>query len=1040
MTGRLIRSLASACAGLVLVFGLPLPALAQATEPAFTDSGFVRVPAVIGQSVTQQEFYNNCPGTPQLQGHDAYIFSIPETYASEQWQATVSSDLALGRYDLDFVVAGADCRSLRAYATAGTSEVGRLKEGARYIVAWAWQGTVEVVTPDRPVFLRIDPVPGSDPSPTPTPTPDPTATTEPPELHRQRFFFHRDGTFGETPGSWTDSDSWFQAWLAPLPGTLREATIDLWYRQKTAQRVTFNVWAYTYEPYSGHWLGNITVEGSTQPARVNQTFADLDIPVDGRDFMITAVPSDGTSVLSDSRQHPSGFIAGIEEWQELDRPAPHQPEGEILLEQWGHVVNSTPVAGTTWVPQLGVTGNRFLEECAITEEQGFDGFVFELPNATSAREQVTVFGHPESDVKIGAAGYGLRNLHDVDAYFFDSDCQELTPNQATSETDEFGSVPPGTKWLLAHLHDGSEIDVHVTLFSGPGPDEEPPPPRSGTRGSYPLVPSDAYFGGAQPDIDDLQQWGIRTIDAPQAWQQGHSTGDGVKVAVLDTGVDLEHPDLQCFDDKIGPGWDFSAEPDDDDADDDYQGHGTHVAGIIGACTDNGTGTAGVAPDATILPYRLIGGGDDDLLNMATAIRRAADDGAHVINMSFSSMYHPTGYLTALPFSVVHPINEAIDYATQKGVVVVASAGNAGGGATSGLEAPGRELPCGHPAGSREAICVGATNPENERTYYSNRAEKFAPGAQPYVLVAPGGDGYCDEPSRAILSLLPTDYADTCDLPVGYGAWNGTSMAAPHVAGVAALLYERIGGERTPCPADRDVEAQPCAVDLIREALLSTATDLGAPGLDPEFGWGLLNADAAVRSIEIPWASDLSFSSSRFEIRYGDGGMVGLRLFDGRGEGLVDRTVSLSIETETGSIERLATTGDDGSAQIELPADLSPGTYELIARFEGEAGQDPATASADLVVVPEVTLMSMAVTGHGASRVVTARLTDDEHNSIRGMPVAFYVDGSLIGSAVTDATGRASLKPPSPYRGDHFTFTGEFSNNGYYEGSTGSVRS
>lgn len=252
---------------------------------------------------------------------------------------------------------------------------------------------------------------------------------------------------------------------------------------------------------------------------------------------------------------------------------------------------------------------------------------------------------------------------------------------------------------------------------------------------------------------------VPLVGAPQVWalsdQNGQPVrGRGIRVAVIDTGIDYTHPDLGgCFGPgcKVAGGYDFynnDADPFDDN------GHGTHVAGIIAA---NGT-IKGVAPEATLLAYKVLGqDGSGWASTVIAALEVAAnpdgdpmtDDGAHVINMSLGGGGNPDD-----------PLSQAVDQAVQRGSVVVVAAGNEGGYAT-----------IGSPGSARRAITVAASTKYDERANFSSRGP--IPGywdvAKP-DLIAPGA-------------------SITSSTPSGYQSWSGTSMAAPHVAGAAALLRQ-----------------------------------------------------------------------------------------------------------------------------------------------------------------------------------------------------------------------------------------------------------
>jgi serine protease len=258
-----------------------------------------------------------------------------------------------------------------------------------------------------------------------------------------------------------------------------------------------------------------------------------------------------------------------------------------------------------------------------------------------------------------------------------------------------------------------------------------------------LTPHDPYF---------RYQWHMQTIQMPTAWDT--ATGQGIKVAVVDTGVDFRAPDLAGT--AHDTGHDF-ANNDDDPTDD--QGHGTHVAGTIAQSTNNGVGVAGVAFNARLLPVKVLGAnGQGSYSNIIKGIVYAVDQEAKVINMSLAGS------------SGSQALRDAVQYANSKGVVVVAAAGNSGGAVQ-------------YPAAYDEfVIGVGAVRNDLQRPAYSN----FGPEID---LMAPGGDLSVDQNGDT--------YADgvlqqTFRTPgtFTYLFYEGTSMASPHVAGLAALILSR----------------------------------------------------------------------------------------------------------------------------------------------------------------------------------------------------------------------------------------------------------
>jgi subtilisin family serine protease len=291
-----------------------------------------------------------------------------------------------------------------------------------------------------------------------------------------------------------------------------------------------------------------------------------------------------------------------------------------------------------------------------------------------------------------------------------------------------------------------------------------------------------YAAMASNDTYYPMQWGMGKVGAPLAWDI--TRGAGVTVAVIDTGVDLGHPDLAG---RVDTANDYDFANDDATAQDDH-GHGTHVAGIIGATLNNRLGVAGVANQCTILPVKVLSAsGSGYSSDVADGIRWAADHGAKVINLSLGGdSYSST-------------MNAAVQYAVGKDCVVVAASGNSG---QNGVI---------YPAGFDNVIGVGATGSGDALASFSNYGSKVD-------VTAPGVSVYS--------SLLGGTY----------GSMSGTSMASPHAAGVVALIRAK-----NPTWSRDQAEYQ----------LIATAQDLGTAGRDDYFGYGRVRAnDAAGTSVPV----------------------------------------------------------------------------------------------------------------------------------------------------------------------------------------------
>lgn len=293
------------------------------------------------------------------------------------------------------------------------------------------------------------------------------------------------------------------------------------------------------------------------------------------------------------------------------------------------------------------------------------------------------------------------------------------------------------------------------------------------------------------------QWNLRMIDMPHAWDGNR--GKGVVVAVIDTGIAYEdHGDFKQVPDLKGvsfvKGYDFVN--DDEHANDDH-GHGTHVAGTIAQATNNGEGVAGVAFDATLMPIKVLNHfGSGTSADIADAIRFAADHDAKVINMSLGGgMYSQV-------------MASAVEYARKKGVTVVAAAGNTGRGKV--------EFPAAYPG----AVAVGAVGPDGTRSPYSSYGKELD-------IAAPGGDKRQGDSGGILQNTIdPRDPSRSI-----YAWYQGTSMAAPHVAAVAAMLYG--AGAKGP--------------DEVEQALYAGAKAQGDQAWSEQYGHGVLNANASLQA-------------------------------------------------------------------------------------------------------------------------------------------------------------------------------------------------
>jgi serine protease len=324
---------------------------------------------------------------------------------------------------------------------------------------------------------------------------------------------------------------------------------------------------------------------------------------------------------------------------------------------------------------------------------------------------------------------------------FDSLVIDFKENISATEIDRQLQILTGKYHLAPHLN--SEFSQSEQLYTVKG-DRTLLDQLRGSSLSQDveaIEPNYIYHSSVAPnDPQYSKQWHLHNINAERAWEDNR--GKGITVAIIDTGVS-KVPDLAQT--EFVAGYDFVN--DKTNADDD-NGHGTHVAGTVAQSTNNNYGVAGIAYEAKIMPLKVLsGGGGGTISDIAEAIRFAADNKADIINMSLGGGGES------------QVMKDAIDYAYKKGVTLIAAAGNENNNSAS------------YPARYAHVIGVGATDAQGERAEFSN----YGAGVD---IAAPGGG----HGSRIWQETIDPD----TNTPIISGL-QGTSMAAPHVAGVAALI-------------------------------------------------------------------------------------------------------------------------------------------------------------------------------------------------------------------------------------------------------------
>lgn len=437
------------------------------------------------------------------------------------------------------------------------------------------------------------------------------------------------------------------------------------------------------------------------------------------------------------------------------------------------------------------------------------------------------------------------------------------------------------------------------------------------------------------------------IGAGAVHSAGH-TGAGVRVAVIDSGIDPTHPDLEGI---YAGGWDFVN--DDDDPYDDF-GRGTQVAGILAAAV-NGSGVTGVAPDVSLYALKVLDhDGAGFFSDIIAALEWAVANGIQITNNSYASATDP-GSL----------VRQAFDNAYAAGVLNVAAAGNDG-------TCAGTADTVGFPARFASVIAVAATDAADRRACFS----ATGPDVE---LAAPGVD---------INSSLPWGT---------YDYDSGTSMASPHVAGTAALV----------------IGAGVVGPQNIRDLLDQTALDLGDPGRDPEYGYGRIDAAAAVAAAAQLPADSLPTVALTSPVRGAVvSGMVSFSAAASDDFGILQ--VRFMVDGSTVAID---TDGSHGWAVIWDTATAPDGPHAVTAEATDTGGQTTQdtlpieiTNPALSIHVSDLDGRSQALDGRRWRASVTVRIHDADHAPVPGVAVmgSWDVGAGQQVSCLTNARGRCRL--------------------------------
>ncbi len=540
----------------------------------------------------------------------------------------------------------------------------------------------------------------------------------------------------------------------------------------------------------------------------------------------------------------------------------------------------------------------------------------------------------------------------------------------------------------------SRLDVLVGFRNVPGPAEQALVRRAGgqIKHSFRLVSAiasslpvrnnptvtviepDGLVFAQDPELDSA--WGVKRIGAGLVHDTGQF-GAGVRVAVIDTGIDYTHLDLNTY---VG-GFDF-VNGDADPMDDHF--HGTHVAGTI-AASDNGTGVVGVAPLALLYGLKVLSAsGSGSWSNVIAALEWAVDHGIQVTNNSYGSGGNPGTIVEA-----------AFNNSAAAGIVHIAAAGNSG-------TCDGAQNTVGYPASYASVVAVAATDATDARACFSSTGPNVE-------IAAPG--------VRILSTYLGNRYA-----------WaSGTSMASPHVAGVAALVI---------AAGIEDANHDGRINDEVRAALTATALDLGTPGRDTFYGFGLVDAVAAVAAAT-PQTPEVRLTLTADRPTYTLGSdthaVLSAVVSDETGQAVTGLGAGAFVTSLDGHVlagdavfAESATPGTY-TASLALPANAASYTVAVaVTDARGATGTGSTVFEVEPAPLEPVVGVALSsdrpsyVIGEGLDARLTAVLTDEWEEAITGLGASAFVTtldgqvltGPIFGETATPGTYDAVVALPA----------------------------